>query len=70
MWWLLTMTVMVAMWSREEEKEERGLEMHHPGPLHFQHDHAVWGSIQTTDDCFPHPYWIYEKYLITFICCG
>jgi hypothetical protein len=20
--------------------------------------------------CFPHPYWIYEKSLSTFICCG
>ena len=39
-------------------------------PLHFQEDLAARGSIQTTADCFPHPYWIYEKYLITFICCG
>jgi hypothetical protein len=39
-------------------------------PLHFQQDLTAWGSIQTTADCFPHPYWIYEKCLSTFICCG
>jgi hypothetical protein len=40
-------------------------------PLHFQQqDLAVWGCIQTITDCFPHPYWMYEKCLSTFICCG
>jgi hypothetical protein len=66
MWWLLRMTViMVAMWSREEEKEEREW-----GVMHFQEDIVAWGSIQTTTDCFPHPYWMYEKCLSTFMCCG
>ena len=39
-------------------------------PLHFQQDLALWGSIQTTADCFTHPYWISKKCLNTFICCG
>ncbi len=26
--------------------------------------------LYTTDDCFPHPYWMYGKCLSTFICCG
>jgi hypothetical protein len=50
-------------------RRERGEGAGNASPLHFQQDLATWGSIQTAADGFPHPYWIYEKWLSTFICC-